>query len=225
MEINGVPVQTANSQASSSTASLANTFDNFLLLLTTQLENQDPLSPLDTNQFTEQLVQFADVEQAINTNRKLDQLIGLQGGNQLTAALDYIGKDVAVEGPGINLEDGTATLTYQLAGRAQEVAITIRDAGGRPVKVLTASGEPGAQQVTWDGTDSAGDVLPDGLYDFSVTALDSRGDAVPSTQGTIGRVSGLELVEGEVVLSLGALQVPLSRVTAVQTPPDPGTGA
>lgn len=225
MDINGVPILPANPQSTGSAATLADTFDNFLLLLTTQLQNQDPLSPLDTNQFTEQLVQFAGVEQSISTNQKLDQLIGLQGSNQLTAALDYIGKSVAVEGPGINLENGAATLTYELAGPAEQVAITIRDAGGRPVKVLTASGATGSQRVAWDGTNSAGDALPDGLYDFTVTALNSRGDTVPFRQGSIGRVSGLELVEGEVILSLGALQVPLDRVTAVQTSTDPEEAA
>ena len=220
MEINGVPLQPASPQGGSA-ATLADDFDNFLLLLTTQLQNQDPIEPLDTNQFTQQLVQFTGVEQAIATNSKLDQLIGLQGGNQLTAALDYIGKDVAVEGPGINLDVSSATLTYGLAARAEQVSITIRDAGGQPIKVLAASGEPGSHSVAWDGTDSNGNTVPDGLYDFTVTALDSRGDRMPFTQGTIGQVKGLEIVEGEVILSIGALQVPLSRVTAVQTPRDP----
>ncbi|MHC4984186.1 MAG: flagellar hook assembly protein FlgD, partial [Planctomycetota bacterium] len=95
-------ISTVGSAASSGAAvggnvDLASTFNNFLLLLTTQLQYQDPLSPLDTNQFTEQLVQFTNVEQSIKTNSKLDQLIALQGANQLTAALDYIGKTVDVD--------------------------------------------------------------------------------------------------------------------------------
>ena len=123
MEVNGVPLVTAGPDGAGGATGLSETFDNFLVLLTTQLKNQDPLEPLDTNLFTEQLVQFSGVEQAIKTNAKLDQLIAQQGTNQLTAALDYIGKSVEVESAGLDLSDGEARIIYGLASNAQQTTI------------------------------------------------------------------------------------------------------
>ena len=216
MEINGVPILDLPSSGNTSGTNLTQTFDDFLNLLTTQLENQDPLEPLDTNQFTEQLVQFANVEQAINTNVKLDQLIAAQSNSQLTAALDYIGKSVTVEGIGLDLNGGTATVAYDLPSSANSVTITVRDSLGRAVAGLTGPTARGAHEVTWDGTDAQGNQLADGNYTFSVQALDSRGDPVPVTQGSIGQVTGIEVVNGEIVLSMGSMKASLSQILAVR---------
>ena len=221
MEVNGVPLVTAGPNGTDSALGLSETFDNFLILLTTQLRNQDPLEPLDSNQFTEQLVQFSGVEQAIKTNAKLDQLIAQQGNNQLTAALGFIGKSVEVESAGLNLSDGEARIVYGLASNAQETTIEILDANGRPVRRLSGATGAGRHELTWDGKDAFGNLLPDGLYSFVVSATDATGDRVPVGQGTIGRVTGIEVINGEVILSLGALQVPLSEVLAI-TEDDPG---
>ncbi|MDJ0607965.1 MAG: flagellar hook assembly protein FlgD [Kiloniellales bacterium] len=217
MEINGVPLLELQPPGSSTT-NLTETFDNFLTLLTTQLQNQDPLEPLDTNQFTDQLVQFANVEQAINTNTKLDQLIAAQGGNQLTGALDYIGKTVTVEGTGLDLVDGGATLAYDLSGAASAVTVLVLDSLGQPVASLKGPSGTGPQEIVWDGKDDQGNQLPDGSYSFSVQALDGQGDPVALTQGSVGKVSGIELVNGEVILSVGSLQVSLSQILSVRAP-------
>lgn len=216
MEINGVPILDLPASGSASGTNLTETFDDFLTLLTTQLQNQDPLEPLDTNQFTDQLVQFANVEQAINTNLKLDQLIAAQSNSQLTAALDYIGKSVAVEGIAVDLNGANATMAYQLEGAATSVAITIQDSIGRPVTSLSGPSGLGSHEVTWDGMDAQGNQLPDGRYSFSVQALDAQGEAVPLTQGSVGQVTGIELVNGEVILSIGSIQAPLSQVLSVR---------
>jgi flagellar basal-body rod modification protein FlgD len=195
---------------------LADTFNDFLTLLTTQLQYQDPLSPLDSNQFTEQLVQFSSVEQAIKTNDKLDQLLAQQGNNLLTGALDTIGKSVEVEGAGLALSDGTADITYELAGNAAQTTIQIFDQSGRVVRTLTGATATGHHEVTWDGRNELGDALPDGLYAARVSALDAGGESIALTQGTIGRVTGIELADGDVLLTVGALQVPLSKVTSIR---------
>ena len=199
---------------------LASTFDNFLLLLTTQLQNQDPLSPLDTNQFTEQLVQFTNVEQSIKTNAKLDQLIALQGVNQLTGALDYVGRTVEVDSVVLDLSDGAATMTYDLASNAEETTIEIIDEAGNTVRTLTVEGTAGRHEVTWDGKDGSGDDLPEGLYGFVVKAVDSEGRTVPARQGTIGRVTAVEVIDGDITLSIGQLQVSIGRVTAIREDSD-----
>jgi flagellar basal-body rod modification protein FlgD len=98
-------------QAAGSTASqqLAGNFNTFLQLLTTQLQNQNPLDPLDTNQFTQQLVEFASVEQQINTNTNLQSLINLQQTSEATSALQLVGSTVTVGGSSAALSNATST--------------------------------------------------------------------------------------------------------------------
>jgi flagellar basal-body rod modification protein FlgD len=222
MDINNVGFANSSGAAVGGGVDLASTFNNFLVLLTTQLQHQDPLSPLDTNQFTEQLVQFTNVEQAIKTNSKLDQLIALQGTNQLGAALDYIGKTVEVDSVVLDLNDGAATMTYELASNAEETTIEIIDESGNSVRTLTVDGTAGPHEVTWDGKDSAGEDLPDGLYGFVVKAVDGEGRTIPLRQGTVGRVTAIEVIDGDVTISIGRLQVSIGRVTAIR---DDGAGA
>ena len=202
--------------ASGSAAGLAETFDNFLTLLTAQLKNQDPLSPLDTNQFTDQLVQFTNVEQAIKTNDKLDALIALQGANQLTASLGYIGKLVEVDGVGLGLNDGSATMVYDLSANAAALSIEILDENGETVRHMSGPSSSGRHEVVWDGKDDAGADLPDGSYQFVVSATDAQGDSVALTQGSYGRVTGVEVIGGIVTLSLGGMKVTLSQVISVK---------
>lgn len=204
--------------AQSSQTQLAENFDNFLLLLTTQLEYQDPLSPLDTNQFTEQLVQFTNVEQAIETNNKLDELISLQGTNQLTAALDYIGKTIQADGSRVSLSGGAGRVTYSLAENAQKVSIRIVDANGQPVRSVEGPASAGSHDLVWNGLDDQGNFLPDGTYGVTVTATNAQGGAIEVTQGTVGTVTGIQLENGEVVLSLGDLEIPASQVVSVRSP-------
>ena len=216
MDVNTVGYTGSSGATVGGSVDLASTFDNFLLLLTTQLQNQDPLSPLDTNQFTEQLVQFTNVEQSIKTNAKLDQLIALQGVNQLTGALDYVGRTVEVDSVVLDLSDGAATMTYDLASNAEETTIEIIDEAGNTVRTLTVEGTAGRHEVTWDGKDGSGDDLPEGLYGFVVKAVDSEGRTVPARQGTIGRVTAVEVIDGDITLSIGQLQVSIGRITAIR---------
>ena len=149
--VNGVPFKTSTADGSQSdSAGLADDFDSFLLLLTTQLKNQDPLSPLDTNQFTEQLVQFAGVEQSIKTNDRLESLIDLQNNDRLNSAVSYIGKSVAADSLVLSLENGESTITYDLGGDAKEVTIVVVDENGDTVRTIKGPTEFGSHQVLWD---------------------------------------------------------------------------
>lgn len=214
-EINGVAFKTQSGDDPSGSAGLTETFDNFLMLLTTQLQNQDPLSPLDTNQFTEQLVQFSGVEQSIRTNDKLDDLIALQSGNQMSAAVGYIGKSVKAESSRLSLQDGQATIVYGLAENAATTSIVISDDAGRTLRVLAGETTAGLKELTWDGTDGLGNDQPDGIYNLQVNALDAEGQLISVATGVIGRVTGIELVDNELLLEIGDLLLPLDKVIAV----------
>jgi flagellar basal-body rod modification protein FlgD len=217
-EINGVPLVTEPTSGLTSGVSLNETFDNFLTLLTTQLENQDPMSPMDTAQFTEQLVLFSSVEQALSTNQKLDQLIALQGGGLLSDAVDLIGKQVSADGSAAVLQNGVSRISYDLQGSAAQVGIALLDQSGQVVRGLTGPTSAGAHEIVWDGTDQNGARLPDGEYSLMVSAVDDEGNPVPVTQGLTGTVTGIRLENNEVVLSLGTVDLKLDEVLAIRTP-------
>ena len=222
MEVNGTGQQSPlSNEQKTSLSSLTENFDNFLLLLTKQLQHQDPLSPLDTNEFTAQLVQFTGVEQAINTNDKLDQLIGFNANNQAISALAFLNKTVEVDSDEVWLADGESQILYELPRNAEEMTITILDESGKPVRVESGSRTMGEHSFVWDGTDNSGVVLPDGLYSVQVTAVDSKGESVEVATGTVGKVEGVEMRNGQLMLSIGgSLEVPASAVLGVRSQSD-----
>jgi flagellar basal-body rod modification protein FlgD len=141
---------------------IAGNFNAFLTLLTTQLQHQDPLSPLDTNQFTSQLVQFASVEQQINMNTSLSTLISLQQTAQATAALGFIGATVVVGGNTAQLANGQASWNFAVANPAT-ATINVSNASGQLVYSTTQAVQPGTQTFTWNGRNSVGNVMPPGF--------------------------------------------------------------
>jgi flagellar basal-body rod modification protein FlgD len=214
--INGVEFKSSEASSLTNGTSLAETFDTFLTLLTTQLQYQDPLDPMDTNEFTSQLVEFTSVEQAISTNQKLDELLALQNGTQLNDAVNYIGKTVGADGIILMLQGGEATITYDLGANAADANILMIDEQGNTVRTLDADTGVGHHEVVWDGLDDDGEPLEDGLYGFLVTAIDAEDNPVPLVQGTAGQVTGVKLVDGEVILEIDELEVALSDVLTIE---------
>jgi flagellar basal-body rod modification protein FlgD len=209
---------TATSTASATTKSmskLAENFDQFLTLLTTQLKHQDPLSPMDSAQFTQQLVAFAGVEQQINTNKNLEQLLALQRSGQMVGALGLMGKTVEAKSGEFPLVDGSATFAYSLPKTAAQVAYSIQDSSGRIVYSGTGDTTAGRHEYTWDGKSKSGIQQPDGAYTLTVVALDATGAQIDVTTTAIGRVSGVESGANGAVLAMGAVKVPVDQVTAV----------
>jgi flagellar basal-body rod modification protein FlgD len=169
---NGVAGAPANSQANSDATSLANNFDTFLTLLTAQLQNQDPLAPMDSTQFTQQLVQFSQVEQQIRTNQQMESLVGQFQAASASAALSYLGKDAIVEADETYLAGGEANWAYVLPdGGADSVNITVRDSAGRAV--FTANDVPlteGEHLFSWNGVKTNGETAADGVYTIDIEA-------------------------------------------------------
>lgn len=213
--VNGVPFKSGDGSSITNGASLAETFDTFLTLLTTQLRYQDPLDPMDTNEFTSQLVEFTGVEQQISSNKKLDELIALQTDMQMNDAVGYIGKDVGADSIILMLQDGESTITYDLGANADKVSILVIDEQGNTVRTLEGDTEVGHHEIVWDGLDKDGKALDDGLYGFLVTAIDADKKPVPLVQGTIGKVTGVKLVDGVVTLEIGELEIALSEVLSI----------
>jgi flagellar basal-body rod modification protein FlgD len=208
----------AGQQVQSGLASLTNNFQTFLGLLTTQLKNQDPLSPLDTNQFTQQLVQMSGVQQQLLTNSLLNTLVA-QGQGGLQGGVAYIGKTVEATSPDRSLSSGNATWSYSLPAQASTAQLSITDSTG---KVVWSGSAPdltsGVHDFSWNGKTTAGVQLPDGgTYTLTVTAKDGSGTAMTTQVLTRGTVTAVTENSGQAYLSLGSTgSVPLSSVVGVQ---------
>ena len=195
---------------------LASSFDTFLKLLTSQLKNQDPLSPLDSNQFTQQLVQMTGVEQQIFSNDLLKQLVS-NSGSTVSQAVSVIGKDIQASVPTSGLSGGKANWNYNLDRAATDVKLEVLDSNGKIVHAEAATDNAaGDHTLTWNGKDLSGSQLPDGgAYTLRVTAADSSHAPVTSSVSIKGRVTAVEQSNGAILLSVGGTKIPFSSVTTV----------
>jgi len=216
MEINGTSALANLGQAAQSQATIAENFDAFLGLLTTQLQNQNPLEPLDTNEFTAQLVQFTSVEQSIETNKNLEQLVALSVTNAFTNAVGYIGKTVSAAGSVAQLSNGFATWNYTLADASPEATFTVRNASGQTVYTETRSGNQGTNTFTWDGQLENGGQAPDGAYSISIQAKDQSGNNVSVSTETEGVVEAVDLTGAEPILTVNGQEIVLSSVNSIR---------
>jgi flagellar basal-body rod modification protein FlgD len=194
---------------------LSGNFNTFLTLLTTQLQNQDPLSPMDSNQFTQQLVEFSGVEQQINTNDNLQTLINLAQGRSASDAVNYLGKIATVTSGNAALQNGQAAWSYALGSNASANMLTITDASGRVVYAAPGETAAGQHDFTWDGKDSAGNQLPDGVYKLTVTPQSADGSTIDTSVAASGVVTEVNLTGSEPELMIGPMAVPMSQIAAV----------
>jgi flagellar basal-body rod modification protein FlgD len=205
----------ATSTGADAMSQLSGNFDTFLQLLTTQLQNQDPTSPMDTNQFTQQLVEYSQVEQQINTNSNLQTLI-TQGTSQSGAyATSYLGKTVTVSGGKGALTDGTATWNYNLGATAASSTLTVTNASGATVYTGAGNTSQGNNSFTWNGQDNNGNQQPDGTYTLSVNASDTSGSTITSAVTSTGQVSEVDMSSGTPQLVIGSMEVGLSGISNV----------
>lgn len=203
----------------SSSQSLAANFDNFLKLLTTQLQNQDPMAPMDANAFTSQLVQFASVEQAISTNSKLGELGKQIQAGSTASAMGMLGQRVTATTDKVGLAaTGGASIRYQLPEAAAKVQVTLLDASGKMVRTFAGKGVAGENQVAWDGTDSSATHAPAGTYTVQIAAMRADGTKLDTTQFVSGIVQAIEPNGTEMQLVVDGTGVPISAVDSVSRP-------
>ncbi|HWT99213.1 MAG TPA: flagellar hook assembly protein FlgD [Terriglobales bacterium] len=224
---------TSQSSTTTDIKGLNDTYNQFLLLLTKQLQNQDPLNPMDTAQFTNQLVQFSSVEQQINQNKRLDQLISLQSSTNTYAAANFLGKDVAVNSDQLSLKDGKASFQYTIENQAAKALLRITDAKGNLVAIQEANSGVGTYQVNWNGTDATGNQLPDGQYQVSVQYEDANGKDYSAPITVYGTVDSADVKDGQVSVNVGSVNYPVDQIekivqapaSAPSTPTTPSTSA
>jgi len=208
----GSSAKAANALASSQ---IAGNFQSFLLLLTTQLQNQNPLSPLDTNQFTQQLVEFAGVQQQLNTNDSLATLVSLQQTAQSTQALEFVGKTAVVNGSTATLTNGSATWELDVPSNSN-VDITITSSTGQTVFSGTFPASAGNNQpFTWNGKGNDGTQQIDGSYKLTATAKDSAGNAVAVPTKIEGVVSSVDLTQSPPLLSIGGQTFTVNQIQSI----------
>lgn len=211
--------QTANQKAG-----LADDFSDFLRLLTTQLQNQDPLSPMDSTEFTNQLVQFSQVEQQINSNQKLDSLLALQLSSISSVALGYVGMDISYVSSEMNY-DGTepVKINYALSKEAVTAKVNIYDEEGELVYSSDAPKDTGTNNFTWNGTTTAGQPVPAGTYTVKIDALDRDEKPIENSTVVSGHVRGIETQNGVVYVLVGDRAVAISSIVNATTPPTTNT--
>lgn len=193
-----------NSASTTASTSLSADLNTFLTLLTTQLKYQDPLDPMDTAEFTNQLVQYSSVEQAIQTNSKLETLLTVNMANLGAQAVSYIGKVAQVLGDVMPLEGGQAKATYTLDKNVVSCAVAVKDMDGNVVYSEAGNTTSGTHEFTWDGKDSDGNQLEDGAYQIVVTTNVSTGETAATVITTIyGKVTGVASDSNGVYVGLG----------------------
>ncbi len=209
-------VSTNNSTAGGATSSnaainsLSSNFNSFLQLLMTQLKNQDPSSPTDTSQFTQELVEFSGVQQQVNTNTNLTSLIQLTQGDSVIQGSALMGKQVTATSSDISLQNGTGSINFTAPG-AEPVAVTVTSASGNVITSSVVNATTGANSWSWNGGNASGGTQADGNYAISVQ--DASGNALPTS--TTGTVTGVASSGTTVNVDVNGQNVPLSSVTAV----------
>jgi flagellar basal-body rod modification protein FlgD len=214
MEIGAATNQTITA-ADSSGKKLAKDFGDFMILLTTQLQNQDPLEPLNSNEFTAQLVRFTNVEQAISQNKKLDQLVALLQASGGATAVGYLGKDIEAIGTEAELKDGQALWSYDLSKPSESTTVLVKNASGDVVFSTKGDTSTLKQGFVWDGKTTGGFDAPDGVYNIEVVATDIKGNQIPVQTIVSGVVTGVEFLNGQQMLAIGGAKVSINNVLAV----------
>lgn len=214
---NSATTSTTTSSDSSATtsnalSSLTQNFNAFLSLLTTQLQHQDPSSPMSSDTFTSELAQFAGVEQQVDTNTNLKTLIALTQDGQQSSNLSLVGKTATATTSELPLQNGASTLSYTTSS-AEPIAIAVTDSAGNVVRTDELTSQAGSNSWTWDGTDNSGNQLADGAYNVAVETMDSSGNtsAVPFT--VTGTVTGIENDGSSFYVKMGDAKVDMSSVS------------
>lgn len=208
-----------SSSVSSLTGGQALGKDAFLKLLVEQVRHQDPLKPMDDTAMVAQLAQFSTLEQQVTGNQLLQLLATQQRGLANDAAIGLVGKTASVRGNTVSLAGAGlgVPVRFSLAGPAQTVTVTLKDAAGRTVRTLELGAHAqGATSLSWDGKDDGGNDQPPGAYTVSVAAKTADGASVDVVQQTTGTVTSVSFDQGYAMIALdNGVQAPAADLVQV----------
>ncbi|MEE4452339.1 flagellar hook assembly protein FlgD [Novosphingobium resinovorum] len=209
----------STSSTAASTSGLLTDYNLFLKLLTTQMTNQDPLDPMDTSEYTQQLVQYSQVEQSIQQTGKLDDILSQLLSQQMSQASSYIGREARFDSPVAGLGDSPAKWTYYVDGTPASVSATIKDALGGTVATVTL--DPEAQgSYEWDGTLSDGTKAAAGAYTLSISALAADGSSLDTTINSVGVVDDVVTDGSSIMLGVNGIRLSATGLVALTAPKD-----
>lgn len=194
--------------------------DAFLRMLVAQLRHQDPLNPMDGTDFTAQLAQFSSLEQMFNMNSSLKAIQGaLETQKEEENYMDYIGKEVVSLENALTVTNGKASGGAYTIAEPAEIMVSVYDSNGKEVRqIYPGYKTPGTHEIKWDGVDSSGNVVKDGVYTFTVKAIGDGGVSIPATTSVTGEVTGVAYVNGLPYIQVGTLLIDPSTVVVVRTP-------
>jgi len=202
------------SSASNAAAQLTGNENTFLTMLMTQLKNQDPTSPLDTSQFTTELVQFSGVEQQISTNSSLTQLIQLTQSGQLLQGSSVVGHTLAVANSDMPVQNGSGQIQFSVPSN-QNVVVSVSNSAGTLLSQSNVAATSGVNSWSWNAKSSAGVSQPDGDYKVTVNAVDSSGTASAVPFDVIGQATGVTVSGNTLNLQMGKVTTAFTNVQSV----------
>lgn len=213
---------TSSSDSSKDAASLMGTTDQFLNLLLAQLKYQDPTQPMKGTEFIDSISRLSGVEQSINTNKHLENIASLLGGNNQTGtAVSYIDKNVSYNTSQIALKNHLTGFSYDLptSNTPTGVTMTITDANGNVIVNVQGTNKAGVNNVKWDGTDSNGNTVADGLYKVSVQYPDpsNANSSISVATYTTGVVTGADFTGTTPMLNIDGVEVPISAIKSINS--------
>jgi flagellar basal-body rod modification protein FlgD len=214
---NGSASSSNTSKSAASGVKLSGDINTFLKLLVTQLKNQDPLNPTDSNQFTQQLAQYSQVEQSIQSNSNLEKLIALQDKNSVSNAVSYIGKSVTTNDNKLVLNNGTARFSYIINDSPASASIRIEDSKGKLVRQINAKTTNDTYDLAWDGKDDSGAALTDGIYTLKVSTTDAKGAKKNLASTIYNPVDGVKIVNNQPVLTAAEKEITLDKVLSINS--------
>ena len=204
---------TNSGTTSSSYKTLTANFETFMTLLTAQLKNQDPLSPMDSTEFTNQLVQYSEVEQSMKTNSLLEGLNKLVTASSGSYAVSYLGKTAITTDPTAALSNGSANWNYNIPSGASSVSLKIYDENDNLVQTVDGTKTAGTHELNWDGTKSNGVKLTSGNFKLEVEAKNSSGTDLDAKVTRSGTISAVDMSGSEPKVLIGGTYVSLSAIT------------
>ncbi|MET3722438.1 flagellar hook assembly protein FlgD [Sphingomonas trueperi] len=214
--VSSATANAGQSATNDSSTKLTADYNLFLKLLTTQLQNQDPTNPMDSSQYTQQLVQYSQVEQSITQNKTLNSILSSLNMSSLTSSTAMIGQPVQLSSDKAGLSATTpAQWQWDATNPIDKLTATITDAKGKTVESFDLDVKGSSGQFSWDGSTKSGTKYTDGLYQLTLSGTTTAGAKISTTATALGKVEDVQMLNGSPVVSINGAQYPTSMILKI----------